>query len=202
MKLYWSPRSPFVRKTLVAIHELGLADAVEIIPMTVKMEASNTAMLAVNPLGKIPALVLDDGTIIFDSLAIIDFLDEQAGRALIPATGEPRRQVLRQHALANGLMDLLVLWRNEREKPPEQQSAGWIANFEAKTQRTLDLFEAEAAQLEASPVTLGLISIAVVLSYLDFRFEHLVWREKRPRLTAWHARFSLRPSMQATLILP
>lgn len=198
MKLYWSPRSPFVRKVLVAVHELGLAGRIDIIPVTVRMEETNPAMLAVNPLGKIPTLVLPDGTAIFDSFAIIDFLDELAGRMLIPASGEARRQVLRQHALANGLMDLLVLWRNERDKPVEQHSAGWIASFEAKTRRTLEAFEAGAGDLAPAPPDLGLISTAVVLSYLDFRFGHLDWRQGRPALAAWHAGFCQRPSMQAT----
>lgn len=198
MKLYWSPRSPFVRKVLVAVHELSLSDRIGIIPATVRMEETNPAMLAVNPLGKIPTLVLDDGTAIFDSFAIIDFLDEQAGHKLIPPSGEARRRVLRQHALANGLMDLLVLWRNERDKPVEQHSAGWIANFEAKTRRTLEALDAGTAELAASPPDLGQISTAVVLSYLDFRFGHLDWREGRPALAAWHAGFSERPSMQAT----
>jgi glutathione S-transferase len=198
MKLYWSPRSPFVRKTLVAIHELGLAERIEILPVTVKMEEINPAMLAVNPLGKIPTLVLEDGAVLVDSFAIIDFLDELAGRKLIPASGEARRQVLRQHALANGLMDLLVLWRNERDKPVEQHSAGWIANFEAKTRLALTTFEAEAGDLATMPLGLGQISIAVVLSYLDFRFGYLDWRQGRPALAAWHAGFSQRPSMQAT----
>jgi glutathione S-transferase len=202
MKLYWSPLSPFVRKTLVAVHELGLADRVEIIPTQVRMDTPNPAMLMLNPLGKIPALQLDDGAMIIDSFAIIDYLNEMVRGAIIPASGEARRQMLRQHALANGLMDILVLWRNERDKPVEQHSKGWIAGFDEKTSRVLALFEIEAAGPNAQPINLGQISIAVVLSYLDFRFAHLNWRDTHPALAVWHATFSSRPSMQATAIAP
>jgi glutathione S-transferase len=200
MKLYWSPLSPFVRKTLVSIHELGLSDKIEIIRTKVRMDELNPAMLGLNPLGKIPALQLDDGTMIFDSFAIVDFLNELAEGTIIPASGESRRQVLRQHGLANGLMDILVLWRNERDKPLEQQSQAWITGFTEKTSRVLALFETEAAGLDAQQINLGQISIAVVLSYLDFRFAHLNWRDTHPALAAWHAMFSGRPSMQATAI--
>lgn len=200
MKLYWSPRSPFVRKTLVAIHELGLADTVDIVPTVVKMDEANATMLAANPLGKIPALVLDDGAVLFDSFVIIDHLDQRQGGKLIPATGAARVWTLKHHALANGLLDILVLWRNERDKAPLQQSTGWIENFGVKTRHVLDAFERLVPELEAHPVGLAQITVGVALSYLDFRFADLSWREGRPALAAWHAMFRQRPAMQATEI--
>jgi len=115
MKLYSSPRSPFVRKVVVAIHELGLADQIELVPTVVAMDQPNAGMLAKNPLGKIPVLELYDGTAIYDSAVIIDYLDRKVGCRLIPAAGDARDWVLVNHALANGLMDILVLWRNERD---------------------------------------------------------------------------------------
>lgn len=200
MKLYWSPRSPFVRKALVAIHELGLADTVDIVPTVVKMDEANATMLAANPLGKIPALVLDDGAVLFDSFVIIDHLDQRQGGKLIPATGAARVWTLKHHALANGLLDILVLWRNERDKAPLQQSTGWIENFGVKTRHVLDAFERLVPELEAHPVGLAQITVGVALSYLDFRFADLSWREGRPALAAWHAMFRQRPAMQATEI--
>ena len=198
MKLYFSPRSPFVRKVMVAVHELGLAGQVEPVPANVRMEEPNTTVLAQNPLGKIPTLVLDDGTTMFDSFVIVDYLDRLSGCRLIPAGGTSRDWVLKHHALANGLLDVLVLWRNERDKPEAQQSQGWIGNFHEKTQRTLDAFDMLVPALESQPFGLAQITIGVALCYLDFRFDALGWRNGRPALTRWHQAIAARPSFQAT----
>lgn len=117
MKLYWSPRSPFVRKVLVAVHELGLADRIGIVATPVAMTLPNAGLLRDNPLGKIPALVLDDGTVVHDSLVICECLDALAGPRLFPPPGPARWTALTRHALGNGMRDMLVLWRNERDKP-------------------------------------------------------------------------------------
>lgn len=200
MKLYCSPRSPFVRKVRVAIHELGLARTVELVPTVVRMDAPHQVLLAVNPLGKIPTLITDDGEAIYDSYVIIDYLDRRHGTRLIPAGGEDRDRALIIHALAHGLMEVTVLWRNERDKPEAQQTAGWLDNFRHKTCAALARMEADAGRLGQEQFGIGEIATAVVLSYLDFRFADLEWRHIAPRLARWHAGAEMRPSMQATQI--
>ncbi|SHJ86989.1 Glutathione S-transferase [Roseomonas rosea] len=197
MKLHWSPRSPFVRKVMIAAHELGLADRIRTVRTVVRMGKPNEALLPDNPLSKIPTLVLDDGRVLFDSLTIIEYLDHLAGGRLFPA-GEARFGALTRHALGNGFLDLLILFRNERDKPAERQTAEWLESFAAKVRATLDHLEREAPALSAAPFDVGHVAIGCALSYLDFRFADLPWREGRPGIAAWHAGFAARPSARAT----
>jgi glutathione S-transferase len=198
MKLHWSPRSPFVRKVMLAAHELGLVDRIETVRTLVRMGAPNATLLPDNPLSKIPTLVLEDGRVLFDSLTIIEYLDSLAGGRLVPASGDARWQALTRHALGNGFLDLLILWRNERDKPEAARTAEWLDSFAAKTRATLDHLEREAPSLEEAPFGIGQIGIGCALSYLDFRFQDLPWRDGHPALARWHAGFSARPSARAT----
>ena len=197
MKLHWSPRSPFVRKVMIAAHELGLADRLQTVRTVVRLGKPNDALLPDNPLSKIPTLVLDDGRVLFDSLTIIEYLNELAGGRLFPPASA-RYNALTRHALGTGLLDLLVLFRNERDKPPERQTAEWLDSFAAKTEATLNRLEHDAPTFAALPFDIGHIGIGCALSYLDFRFADLPWRTARPALAAWHAAFSARPSARAT----
>lgn len=202
MKLHWSPRSPFVRKVMIAAHELGVADRIETVRTVVQMTQPNAKLLLDNPLSKIPTLVLDDGTALFDSLTICEYLDHLAGvPRLFPPPGPARWTALTWHALGNGLLDMLVLWRNERDKKPEQQTAEWLASFVTKTRASLDQLEATAPTLGATPFNIGHIAIGCALSYLDFRFDALGWRGGRDALAAWHQGFSARASVQATQVV-
>ena len=200
MKLFFSPRSPFVRKALVAVYELGLAASVELVPVIVRMDTPHAELLTHNPLGKIPTLLTDDGQALYDSYVIIDHLDRKCGQRLIPATGPDRDWVLLTHALAHGLMEVTVLWRNERDKPVAQQTPGWLENFQAKTMAALARMEADVDALTQRSFGLGHIATAVVLSYLDYRFADLDWRSRAPRLALWHEAAEARPSMRATRI--
>jgi len=194
MTLHWSPRSPFVRKVMVAAHELGLADRIATVRTVVAMANVNRALLAENPLGKIPTLVLEDGTILYDSQVIIEYLDSLVGGGrLVPASGPARWLELRRHALANGLLEQLILWRSERDKQhalPELLDA-----FALKVGSALDALEAEIGTIEQAPVGLAQITLAIAGDYLDFRFADLDWRARCPRLSAWQRRFAQRPSM-------
>ncbi len=196
MKLHWSPRSPFVRKVMVSAHELGMADRIETVRTVVQMDKPNLALLPDNPLGKIPTLMLPDGVALFDSLTICEYLDHLAGGALFPPPGPARWRALTDHALGQGLLDMLILWRSEREKPAPYQA--WLDNFALKTGATLDRMEAMAPGLAAGPLGIGHIALGCALSYLDFRFADLGWRSGRPALAAWHRAFAARPSMRAT----
>lgn len=199
MTLYWSPRSPFVRKVMVVAHEVGLADRIDLAPTVVRMARPNAALTSFNPMGKIPSLRLGDGRLIFDSIVIAEYLDTLGGGSLFPV-GEARWPVLTLEAVANALLDILVLWRNERDKPPERQTAEWVAAFAHKTEMTLGYFEEFAPRLAAEAFNIAHVSIGCGLSYLDFRFPGLGWREGRPHLAAWHEAFCDRASARATVI--
>ncbi len=198
VKLHWSPRSPFVRKVMVAAHELGLADRITCVRSLAAMASPNPAIMTDNPLSKIPALVLDTGEVLIDSSTIVEYLNDLAGGSLLPAHGAQRWHALSQQALASGLLDLLVLWRNERDKPQPQQTPAWLAAFAAKAQATLDRFEAHSAELAREPFSVEHIAIGCALSYVEFRFANLHWAGSRPGLAAWHATFEARPSAKAT----
>ncbi len=194
MKLHWSPRSPFVRKVMVAAHELGLAERLELVRTNVAMSLPpGAAILPDNPLGKIPTLVLADGSKLYDSGVICEYLDGLSGQPrLLPRAGPQRIQVLRRQALGTGFCDMLVLWRGELMR--EHPSAKVLEGFALKRDAALDALEAETGL----DFALGGISIAIALAYLDFRFGEFDWRGGHPKLAAWYAEVAQRPSMQAT----
>jgi glutathione S-transferase len=199
MKLHWSPRSPFVRKVMVVAHEIGIADRLQCVRTVAATMKPNAELMIDNPLSKIPTLVLDDGTALYDSAVICEYFDGlHAGPKLFPSSPRERMTALRRQALGDGLLDALVLWRGEIMRPTAQQSQPYLASFEARNEATLAALEREAPELEASPFSIGHVSIGCALAYLDFRFADRQWRKHRPRLAAWHATFLARPSVRAT----
>ena len=199
MKLHWSPRSPYVRKVMVAAHELGLVERLTLVRSLAAMTKPNPEIMADNPLSKIPTLVLDDGRVLTESSVIVDYLDSVAGGGkLLAVQGLERWDALGRQALASGLLDVMILWRNERDKPAAQQTPAWLDAFGVKFQATLNHFEATAPLLAGKPFDVGHISLGCALSYADFRFPDRQWREGRPALTTWHASFAARPSAIAT----
>lgn len=201
MKLHWSPRSPFVRKVMIALHEAGLAGDVELVRSVVAFAAPpNPQVLADNPLGKIPALVLDDGTALFDSRVICEYLDGRHDRPkLFPAAGQERLRQLRWQALADGLTDILLLWRNERIRR-NGPDAVLLAAFEAKVRACFAVLEAEAAALGASGFGIGQVAVACALGQMDFRFQGSGWKAAHPTLATWYDAISERPSIAATAV--
>jgi glutathione S-transferase len=200
MKLYWSPRSPFVRKVMVFAHEVGLADRIEKIPTKVAMTLPNTDLLQVNPLGKIPALVTDDGMVLYDSTVICEYLDTlHKGPKLIPRDSARHWQALRWHATGDNMLDTLVLWRNETLRHKSQQSPEVIVGFVVKTHTSLDFLENEAEAIGAASFGIGHVAIGVALGYIDFRFPDLRWRDTRPKIAAWYETFSQRSSARLTM---
>lgn len=195
MKLHWSPKSPYVRKVMVVAHELGLVERLELVRSVAAMLAPNARLMQDNPLSKIPALVLDDGLVLVDSAVICEYLDDLRHGGLFPAAGPERWQALRWHALGDGLLDLSILWRNERERA--QPLPVLIDAFALKCRATVERLDQEADALAAA-WTIGPITVACALGYLDYRFASIGWREQAPRLAAWYARAMQRPSMQLT----
>jgi len=196
LQLHWSPKSPFVRKVMICIHELGIDHEVGRIRSVAAMLKPNAALMQDNPLSKIPTLLLDDGTALFYSVVICEYLNDHAKGSLFPAGGTGKWQALRWHALGNGLMDALILWRNERER--EVPLPTLMQAFEHKVGATLDLLEAQAPDLTAAPLSIGTVTLACALGYLDYRFDALGWCQRAPALAAWFAVWRQRPSFVLT----
>jgi glutathione S-transferase len=201
MKLRYSPTSPYVRKVSVTAIELGLAGRIERILTNTQDRDSGIAEH--NPLGKVPALILDDGGVLYDSPVICEYLDSlHDGAKLFPAKGAARWTALRQQALADGILDAAILCMIETLRRPEPlRWQGWIDHQTGKVRRALDQLEAEASGSGtlAGPLTIGRIAAGCALGYLDFRFPDLGWRDGRAALAAWYADFAQRPAMQETV---
>ncbi|HEU0201210.1 MAG TPA: glutathione S-transferase family protein [Burkholderiaceae bacterium] len=196
MKLHWSPKSPYVRKVMICAHELDLLPKLELVRSVAAMLEPNERLMQDNPLSKIPTLVLDNGFTLFDSVVICEYLNDLAGGSLFPPQGADKWQALRWHALGDGLLDALILWRNERERAaplPELMAA-----FELKTRAALKLLDDEAQALTETPFSIGHITLVCALGYLDYRFDALGWRALAPRLAQWYAELRARPSIAAT----
>lgn len=198
MKLLWSTRSPFVRKVCIAAHELGIESQIEKVPTLVAMTIpASPDVLAVNPLGRIPALLLPDGTGLFDSRVICEYLDMQYGPQLFPADVSSRVQQLRWQALADGLLDVLLLWRTERGRE-EQQSPAITEAFEIKVRSAMAQLANQSELLVASDFGIGHVAIVSALEYLDFRWPGTNWAAAFPDLANWHAQAVTRSSVQAS----
>jgi glutathione S-transferase len=197
MTLHWSPRSPYVRKVMIAAHELGLADRLRTVRTVVGGTTPHRDLMRENPLGKIPTLVLADGTVIYDSPVICEYLDTLHGREKLFPDWPERLAALRRLALGDGMLDIALAWLGERFRPPERQSAPHMALWQDKLRCCVDALEQEADVLAAGRLTIGHIAIGNALAYLDFRFSDLNWRDGHPHLAAWHATFAARPSVQA-----
>lgn len=201
MKLYFTETSPFVRKVLVCAHERGIADKLEREFLRPSPMKADPILSQTNPLSKIPALVLDDGTTLFDSSVICEYLDGigDAPR-LIPESGAARWQVLRLQALASGILDAGVLVFYERKfRPAAKQWEEWLEGQMQKVTQGVALLEREVANLTPTgPTHLGAIAAATACAWLEFR-EVMSLHEARPALAAWLDAFAERPSMQATV---
>jgi len=195
LKLHWAPTSPYVRKVMVAAHELGLADRFDLVPTTPERVVADVG--SVNPLGQIPTLVLPDGSAIFDSLVIVEYLDDLAGGTLVPRAGPERWPVLTLHALGHGVIDAANRRVNELRRPAAEISQRLLELKRAEIGRALDRLE--RTPLDAARVDVAAIAIAVALGYLDYRFPGEAWRHGRAALAEWYRRFSDRPSMRATI---
>lgn len=195
MRLLWSSRSPFARKVMVAAHELRIAERITLRRVVVATDRTDPGVMEINPLNQIPSLVRDDGSALFDSTVILDYLNASFGGDLIPPAGEARWRVLGLQALGDGLAQV-NRGRLAEGRRGETAASDYLNAFAAKTKATLDRLEQEASALD--PISVGSIAVAVALAHLDFRFPDEGWRAGRPRLAAWFAVFSARTSMRAT----
>lgn len=196
MKLYHAAASPFARKVRVLVREKGLLGRVEEINLSPL--ADPPELHAANPLGKVPALVLADSTVLFDSPVICEYLDTISGSPrLLPKEGERRWQLLRVQALADGIMDAAVALVYESRRPEAQRSPDWDRRWRACIHRALVAMSGNASVL-AGPLHLGSIAIACALGYLDFRLPDIDWRGRHRKLVEIYTTLSATPAMQET----
>ncbi len=192
MKLYGTPISPFTRKAMVVAHELGLK--YELLARPDDAEAFRR----INPLGKIPALVLDDGSALIDSPVICEYLNALGGGKFFPGASvwrnaNGRWKAIGLQALGDGIADAAVACIVEGRQPIPNQ--GHIDRHRLAMEFGLNALE---HMTFSDPPTIGEITTGCALGYLDFRMPDLDWRASRPRLASWYAAFAQFPSMQAT----
>ncbi len=199
MQLFHSTTSPFVRKVMVLLGETGQSEDVDLIPAAGSPLDASKMPTAHNPLGKIPALVRDDGPALYDSRVICRYLDERAGGRLYP-TGSRLWETLTLEALADGMLDAAVLMTYElRLRGPDGLMQGWLDGQWAKIARSLDALEARWMSHLCGSLDMGQVAVGCALSYLDFRHDARCWRDGHPELAAWEAGFAERDSMKATV---
>ena len=199
MKLLYQTHSPFARKALVFAHEAGVADRLEVIHHETSPTLRNDAVFTLNPLGKVPVLITDDGEAIFDSGVICQYLDGlHEGPRLIPAAPAERIAALRLQALADGLSEagILVRWETVR-RPPDLRYPPLAEGHMAKVAAGCAYLETHFRPREAPG--LAEVAIATALSWLAFRDVYDV-RATCPALAAWLDGFEQRPSMRATTL--
>jgi glutathione S-transferase len=198
MKLYYSPYSPYVRKVLVAAHEVGLADKIENVACAAHPVTRDRNIIVHNPLGQVPTLLLEDGTMLADSRVICEYLDDLAGGSLFPRSGSARWRVLVDQTIGDGILTAALLSRYEvAARPTEKLWQDWFDGQMDKIETAISSIEAVAPTL-GDRVDIGTISFGCAFGYLDLRFPDLGWRDRHPKSADWYARFGARPSMVAT----
>ena len=183
MKIAFSPASPYVRKAMACAVARGIAGQIE----KWVIGTTDPALVPVNPLSKVPTLVTDDGVSLYDSPVICEYLDSLGNAPkLFPPAGPARWTALRQQALGDGILDASQPRRREIALPQDDGRKAYIELQQGKVKRSLDVLEAEAHTL-GKLTTIGEITIACALGYLDFRFANEPWRPGHPKLEAWYA---------------
>jgi glutathione S-transferase len=201
MILKSSPASPFGRKVRIAAGLLGFADKIDVRETDLNDPADS--IRTQNPVGKIPALILDDGTAYYDSRVILEYLDHLAGGGrIIPREPKARFEALRLQALCDGILDAsLMLVYESRYRPAEMKVQSWVDRQADKAARGLKALEAAPPVLTPMP-DVGQIALACVLGYRDLRFGG-EWRTNHPRLLAWLDKFAAQvPAFAATAVKP
>lgn len=199
MKLVYSPRSPYARKVMVTAIELGLDKELELISEQVGIGVKNEPYTsAINPLGKVPALILEDGTALSDSAVIVEYLDDVAGGGRLIPRGAARWRVLSEHSIVQGMTDSIVSARRERSaRPKELFWKVWDDDQMARIWQALGWFEARPGSL-AGPLNVAQIGLVCGIGYMDFRMPENPWRGEFPKVAAFFAEMEKRPSFVAT----
>ena len=195
MKLFYSKSSPYSRKVRLVILEKGLQKTITSVacnPFDVSPELE-----AANPLGKVPTLIMDDGTSLYDSPVICAHLDTLTHDRLIPESGKERWNILCWEALCDGMLDATYNIVMERRRDAQEQSPSWIEQWKSQVSRSLVHMEADINTLPAY-VSLAQLALGAALGYLDFRLSDFDWHNQHPALAAWYDAFSERDAMRNT----
>ncbi len=198
MKFTYTSTSPYVRRVAISVIELGLEDRVERITVDNKTDGSDYEKI--NPLMKVPSLILDDGRALIDSTAICEYLDMlHDGPKLFPPAGDERVRTMQLQVLVNGIQEAGTSATGERIRRPENLRWPELLDKQlGKVSRGLDRLETQVDQLDG-PVDYAQICTGVLCGWCDFRISDTAWRDGRPALAAWYGKFSTRRSMQETV---
>lgn len=189
IRLFYSPRSPYVRKVMIVAHELGLAEQVEFLDSAAHPIDRDQTIIKHNPLGQVPTALLDDGTMLADSGVICQYLNEMKPSSIFPQGGPDRWRALTDEAVADGVLEALLLARYEMVvRPSDKLWPEWLAGQFDKMNKGLDAFEQASGGL-GNRFDIGSISIACVLGFIDQVpcFADIDWRSGHPALSAWYA---------------
>lgn len=197
MKLFHVPNSPYARRTVLAVREFELSDAVELVDVS-PLAAPDNILLGMGPGGRVPALETDDGAFICETLLILNYLDGITGGKLYPGDLAARGAVMRIEGIASLLMDSLFLRAHENRRDPSERSPGEIEKETGRAARCYDALE-DLADTFGPALHMGLLSTAASLGYADGRHPGDGWRDGRPKLTAWNEEMLKRPAIAATV---
>lgn len=197
MKLISADVSPFARKVRVLILEAGLSEQIEIVPVTTTPLNTEPAVAAANPVGKIPALIRDDGPALYDSRVITRYLDHVAEAGLYPE--ERLWEVLTLEATADAVMEAAIgIVYEHRLRPEEMVYTPWLDAQWSKVEGALDAVGARWMSHLNGPLDMAQIAMGCALGYLELRHDDKGWREGHPALAEWYEGFSGRDSMATT----
>jgi glutathione S-transferase len=197
MKLNITPTSPYARMVRIVVLEKGLESSVEII--AVQTRTADSPYYRINPSGRVPYLVRDDGVGLEESAVICSYLDRLDGKPVFePSGGEEAWEGRRLEAVARSMLDGLAVWGREMARPRDERSPTIIRHETARAGRMADLWEIEIDHpLMRSTLSLGQITLACALGFEALNPD-LLWRPGHPKLRAWFDRFAARPSFVAT----
>ena len=200
MKLYFSPASPYVRKVLASAIELDLEHRIERVPCSVHVIRRDVNVVVHNPLGQVPTLIADDGTVLYDSRVVCEYLDTLAGgHRLFPLPMDRRYRALTEQAASDGLLDAAVLARQELTlRPADKVWEPWREAQIAKIVSALDRMQ-QWSPTFGDRVDIGTLTTACAIGYLEFRYADFDWRSGRGMLADWFESFARRPSIARTV---
>jgi glutathione S-transferase len=194
VKVYNTPTSPFGRKVLITLIEKGLDKKTEVLAA----RTPEAELHKKNPLDKLPVLVTDEGEVIIESSLICEYLDEiGTGPKLLPSDHRQRRRIIQAQAVAQGVLDAVVLLRMEARRKPELRSPEWVERQQKKVNRGVPALEGLLQNIGVGP-TLAHITFACCLWFMEKHSVGGDWRKAAPRLAEWYDEFKKRPSFAAT----
>lgn len=199
MKLFYTAGSPYARIARIALLETGLDARVEKVEVTLR--DPNSTLLPYNPVGRVPTLELDDGTVLSESILVLAYLDTRHDRRkLLPMDGSDRWKTLAAFGRAMGFLEGVVTWGREIRRPDGERSPGVVALETTRANRTADwLDKAIAGGGFGGDIDAARIALGIALGHCARRHKAWNWREGRPALADWYDAIEQRPSFTATI---